>query len=277
MSRPVIITCAITGTRPQKTDNPAVPISVTEQIESTHAAFEAGAAAVHIHVRDDEGQPSSDPERFAAAVEGIRHHCPGMVIEVSTGGMYRPLQERATALAVGADMASLCPGSINFPNGTYRNPPDTVRALAERMWALGIRPTIEIFDLSMLYAARALVDQGLVREPLNLLFVVGLATGLPARRSVVDFMIAEMKDILPSATWTASGLGRTQSLAQDWSLYRGGHLRTGLEDNIRLTRTELAQSNAQLVERAAQLCIEYGVRPATPAEARAILELPAAH
>lgn len=276
MSGPVIIACAITGTRPQKLDNPAVPISPDEQIESTHAAFEAGASLVHVHVRDDAGRPSSDPERYGRVLEGVRKHCPGMIVEFSTGGRGRSLLERDWGLELLPDMASLCTGSVNFPDGVYENPPELIELLAAKMSGLGIKPEIEVFDLGMLYAARDLVDQGVLREPLHVLFVMGLPGGLPARRQVIDFLVSELHDIAPQATWTASGLGRLQEPVMDWSLFLGGHLRTGLEDNIRITRDQLATSNAQLVERAAMLCMSYGAHAASPQEARAILGLPSA-
>lgn len=274
MSGPVIIACAITGTRPQKSDNPAVPISPDEQIESTHAAFEAGASLVHVHVRDDRGRQSSDRDRYARVLEGVRTHCPGMIVEFSTGGMGRPFGERAWGLELGPDMASLCTGSVNFPDGVYQNPPELIEELAATMAGLDIKPEIEIFDLGMLYAARDLVDTGILRDPLHVLFVLGLPCGLPARRQVLDFLVSELHDLAPEATWTASGLGRFQAPVMDWSLYLGGHLRTGLEDNIRITRDELVVSNAQLVERAANLCMSYGAHAASPAEARTILGLP---
>src|SRR5690606_15673481 len=119
---PCIISVAITGSVPQKTDNPAVPISVSEQIESTHEAYEAGAALVHVHVRGDQGEPSSDPERFAAVQAGVQRHCPGMIVQFSTGGRGRGLSERGAMLYLRPDMASLATGSVNFPNSVYENP-----------------------------------------------------------------------------------------------------------------------------------------------------------
>jgi uncharacterized protein (DUF849 family) len=140
---PFVISVAITGSLPQKAQNPAVPISVAEQIESTHEAFEAGAALVHIHVRDDEGKPSSEPERFARVQEGVRKHCPGMIVQFSTGGRGRQLAERGAAIPLKPDMASLATGSVNFPTSVYENPPDFIEALARKMLEHGIKPEIE--------------------------------------------------------------------------------------------------------------------------------------
>jgi len=130
MSEPCIICIAITGSVPTKADNPAVPITVAEQVESTHAAFEAGAAICHAHVRNEDGTPSSDPEKFARLKDGLEQHCPGMIIQFSTGGRSGAGQARGGMLSLRPDMASLSVGSNNFPTRVYENPPgleDNVR------------------------------------------------------------------------------------------------------------------------------------------------------
>src|SRR6476660_8851153 len=131
MAIPCIITVAITGSVPQKSDNPAVPITINEQIESTHAAFEAGATIAHLHVRKDDGTPSSDPDRFAALQDGLRQHCPGMIVQFSTGGRSGKGSERGGMLVHRPDMASLSTGSCNFPSIVYENHPDLIRELAQ--------------------------------------------------------------------------------------------------------------------------------------------------
>ncbi len=276
MSTPAIITVAITGSQPTKQQNPAVPIAPAEQIESTHEAFEAGAALAHIHVRDDAGHSSSDPARFAAVQAGIRRHCPGMIVQFSTGGRGRLAAERAGALTHHPDMASLATGSVNFANQIYENPPALIDELASTMLALGVKPEVEIFDLAMLYNARGLVDRGLLRPPAHVQFVMGIPNALPARERVLDFLIEELADQLPGATWTAAATGRHQLAANHWALARGGHARTGLEDNIYYERGRLAASNAELVRRVAELALSHDRRPATAGEARRILGLPAA-
>jgi len=270
---PCVITVAITGSLPQKANNPAVPISVAEQIESTQEAFEAGATLVHIHVRNDAGQPSSDPERFAAVQAGVRKHCPGMIVQFSTGGRGRTFAERASMLYLEPDMASLATGSVNFPTSVYENPPDFVERLAREMFERGIKPEVEIFDVAMLYAAADLVQAGLLRTPVHVQFVMGLKNALPARRPLLEFLISELGSVLPGSTWTAAGIGRHQLTVNQWSLELGGHARTGLEDNVRFDETRLASSNADLVRRVAELTTRYDRRPATAAEARAILSL----
>jgi uncharacterized protein (DUF849 family) len=273
--RPVVISVAITGSLPRKRDNPAVPVTPSEQIESTHQAFEAGASLVHIHVRAPDESPSSDPALFAAVQEGIRRHCPGMIIQFSTGGRGRDAQQRGSALPLKPDMASLATGSVNFPTSVYENPPDFIESLAKTMLEHGIKPEVEIFDLAMLYNARDLLDRGLLQAPVHCQFVLGLRNALPPRRTVLEFLISELHDVLPGATWTGAGIGRYQAQVAGWALELGGHARTGMEDNIRIDRDTLAPSNAALVCQIAALCQAHNARPATPAEARALLSLPA--
>lgn len=273
MLDPVVITVAITGALPRKKDNPAVPVMPSEQIESTHEAYEAGASLVHVHVRNPDETPSSDPELFAAVLDGVRKHCPGMIIQFSTGGRSRNQAERGAMLYLEPDMASLATGSTNFPDSIYENPPDFVESLAGTMREHGIKPEVEVFDLAMLYNAAALVAKGLIEAHAHVQFVLGVPNAMPVRRSILEFLVSELPDVLPGATWTAAGIGRHQLTVNEWSLELGGHCRTGLEDNIRFDKSRLARSNADLVERVALLCGEYGRRPATPEEARKLLGL----
>jgi uncharacterized protein (DUF849 family) len=275
MTAPCIITVAITGSQPTKDQNPAVPITTAEQIESTHEAFEAGASLVHIHVRDDTGRSSSDPARFAAVQEGIRKHCPGIIVQFSTGGRGRDPEERGSALKHRPDMASLATGSVNFATIIYENPPALIDGLAGAMLQNSVKPEVEIFDLAMLYNARALVDRGLLAPPAHVQFVMGIPGALPAREQVLDFLVAELAEILPGATWTAAGISRHQLTVNHWALARGGHVRTGLEDNIYFDKGRLAVSNGELVQRLAGLCVEHGRHVASPAEARKLLGLAA--
>jgi uncharacterized protein (DUF849 family) len=273
VTQPCIISVAITGSLPQKSNNPAVPIDPNEQIESTHEAFEAGAALVHVHVRDDQGKPSSDPERFARVLEGVRTHCPGMIVQFSTGGRGRGLSERGAMLYLEPDMASLATGSVNFPTSVYENPPDFVEALAKDILSRGIKAEVEVFDVAMLYNAADLVARGLLRAPAHVQFVLGLRNALPARRELLEFLVRELEAVIPGSTWTGAGMGRNQLVVNHWSLELGGHARTGLEDNVRFDETRLAKSNAELVARVAELAEKHGRRVATPSEARALLHL----
>ena len=273
MTQPTIITVAITGALPRKAQTPAVPVTPSEQIESTHEAYEAGAALVHIHVRNKDESPSSDPELFSQVRDGVKKHCPGMIIQFSTGGRGRSQDERGKALGLCPDMASLATGSVNFPNQIYENPPDLIEGLASAMLEFDVKPEIEVFDLAMLYSARDLAERGLLRKPVHVQFVLGIPNALPARRRVLEFLVSEIEDIMPDATWAAAGIGRHQLEVNRWTLELGGHLRTGLEDNIKFDRTRLAKSNAELVARLRDLCGEFGRHAASPREAREILGL----
>ncbi|MCQ0989817.1 BKACE family enzyme [Jiella marina] len=276
MTEPCIITVAITGSLPKKSNNPAVPITVSEQVESTHEAFEAGASLVHCHVRNDDESPSSDPEKFARLLEGVRKHCPGMIVQFSTGGRSGNGRERGGMLPLKPDMASLSTGSVNFPTRVYENSPDLVDWLAEEMLRYGVKPEIEAFDLSMIFKAAEMVREGKIEAPLHVQFVMGVKNAMPPDRESFAFFVETLKRIAPGATFTGAGIGRHQTTLCEWSLEHGGHCRTGLEDNVRLSRDELAPSNAALVKVVATLCEKHGRHPATPAEARQILSLPPA-
>jgi 3-keto-5-aminohexanoate cleavage enzyme len=272
--RPMVIAVAITGSVPRKKDNPALPTTPAEQVESTHEAFEAGATLVHIHVRNDDETPSSDPERFAAVKEGVEKHCPGMIVQFSTGGRGRDQSARGSALYLKPDMASLSTGSVNFPTIVYENSPTLLQELATKMKENGIRPEIEVFDLSHLHGAKRLIEQGLIDERPHVQFVMGVKNAMPAEEHLLDTLLAELKRILPKATWTAAGIGRHQSEVMNWVLARDADgVRTGLEDNLRVSKDRLAASNAELVRIAAELCSKYDARPASPQEARALLGL----
>jgi uncharacterized protein (DUF849 family) len=272
--RPVVVAVAITGSVPRKKDNPAVPTTPPEQIESARAAFEAGATIAHIHVRNPDESPSSDPALFAEVQEGLRKHCPGMIVQFSTGGRGRDQAARGSALYLRPDMASLSTGSVNFPSIVYENAPALVSDLASKMHAFGIRPEIEIFDLSHIHGARRLVEEGLMHDAPHVQFVMGVKNAMPPEEHLLDILLSETRRALPKATWTAAGIGVNQSRVMDWALARGADaVRTGLEDNIRLAKDRLAASNAELVEVAVALMAEHGARPATPSEARAALRI----
>jgi 3-oxoadipate:acetyl-CoA acetyltransferase len=271
---PCIITVAITGSLPTKANNPAVPITVAEQIESTHEAFEAGAALAHCHVRNDDQTPTSDPERFGRLLEGLRKHCPGMIVQFSTGGRSGSGRERGGMLPLRPDMASLSTGSCNFPTRVYENSPELIEWLAGEMRTHRVKPEIEAFDLSMIFKAVEMAAAGAIEPPLHVQFVMGVKNAMPVDRPTFEFYVATLKRLAPDATWTGAGIGRDQVTLNRWSLELGGHCRTGLEDNVRLDRERLAPSNAALVEQVVALCPKYGRRPATVAEARALLSLP---
>jgi len=270
-NKPCIICVAITGSLPTKENNPAVPITIAEQIESTHECFEAGASIAHCHVRDDEGKPTSDPERFARLKEGIEKHCPGMIVQLSTGGRSGSGRERGGMLPLRPDMASLAVGSNNFPTRVYENPPDLVEWLASEMLAHGVKPEIEAFDLSHIFQAAAMERDGRLKGPLYVQFVMGVKNAMPADERVLDFYVETLNRLAPDAEWCAAGIGAAQAMLNQWCAAKGGHCRTGLEDNVRLDKDTLAPSNAALVRRAVAICEKHGRLVATWRQARKIL------
>ena len=272
---PCIITVAITGSVPRKENNPAVPITVAEQVESTAEAFAAGASVVHVHVRKDDQTPTSDPVRFAEFQAAIRERCPGIIVQFSTGGRSGVGAERGGMLHHKPEMASLATGSCNFPTRIYENSPELIADLASAMRRYGVKPEVEVFDLAMLYNAINYVRDGLVIGPLHVQFVLGVKNALPVRREILDFGVSELLALMPDATWVAAGIGRHQLDVNRWCLEMGGHCRTGLEDNVRWDKTRLARSNAELVARVAGLCREFDRPVATPDQARRILGLAA--
>ncbi|MEN0000605.1 MAG: 3-keto-5-aminohexanoate cleavage protein [Pseudomonadota bacterium] len=273
MTKPCIICVAITGSVPTKKSNPAVPISVSEQLESTHASFEAGAAIAHCHVRNDDETPSSDPEKFARLKEGLEKHCPGMIIQFSTGGRSGAGKARGGMLPLKPDMASLSVGSNNFPTRVYENPPDLVEWLAGEMVTYKVTPEIEAFDLSHIHQAVAMHDAGRLPGKLYIQFVMGVKNAMPVDRDVFDYYIKTVERLAPHAEWCAAGIGRHQLEVNEWCIRAGGHTRTGLEDNVRLDRNTLAPSNTALVKRAVELCERYERPVASWAEARSMLAL----
>ncbi len=274
MSEPCIICVAITGSVPTQADNPAVPVTISEQIESTHASFEAGASIAHCHVRDDAGKPTSDPERFSRLKEGLEKHCKGMIIQFSTGGRSGAGRDRGGMLPLRPDMASLTVGSNNFPTRVYENSPDLVDWLSSEMLTYNVKPEIEAFDLSHIVHAAKMAKDGRLKGPLYVQFVMGVKNAMPADERIFDFYIETLKRFAPDAQWCGAGIGPDQIRVNEWSIAKGGHTRTGLEDNIKLDRTTLAPSNAALVKRTVDICQRYNRPVATWQQARDILGLP---
>jgi 3-keto-5-aminohexanoate cleavage enzyme len=270
---PCILCVAITGSVPTKAANPAVPITISEQIESTHAAYEAGASICHAHVRNADETPSSDPDKFSALQEGIKAHCPDMIMQFSTGGRSGAGQERGGMLSLRPDMASLSVGSNNFPTRVYENPPQLVDWLASEMVKYDVKPEIEAFDLSHIHKAAEMNRDGRIPGQLYVQFVMGVKNAMPADKETFDFYIKTVNRLMPDALWCAAGVGPKQIVLNEWAIAAGGHVRAGLEDNVRLDKHTLAPSNAALIKRAADLCETYERAVATPTQARQMLGL----
>lgn len=274
MTQPCIICVAITGSVARKSDNPAVPITISEQIESTHEAFEAGASIAHVHVRNDDETPTSDPEKFAALKDGLEQHCPGIIVQMSTGGRSGAGNERGGMLPLKPDMASLTVGSNNFPTRIYENPPDLVEWLASEMLVHDIKPEIEAFDLSHILKAKEMADKGELAGTPYVQFVMGVKNAMPVDRHVFDFYVQTVHRLFgKEAPWCAAGIGRNQIVLNEWAIAEGGHARTGLEDNVRIDKATLAPSNAALVRRTVELCERYARPVATWQQARDMLGL----
>ena len=273
MSKPCIICVAITGSLPTKKDNPNVPISISEQIESTHESFEAGATICHAHVRNEDETPTSDPEKFALLKEGISKHCPDMIIQFSTGGRSGSGKERGGMLPLKPDMASLSVGSNNFPTRVYENSPELILWLAEQMRIHKVMPEVEAFDLSHIINAIDMHSKGLLYGDLYVQFVMGVKNAMPADETIFKFYVELMQKRAPKSEWCGAGIGANQILVNEWSIKAGGHTRVGLEDNVRLDKETLAPSNAALVKRAVELCELYNRPVATSKEARNLLGL----
>ena len=273
MSKPCIICVAITGSVPTKKDNPNVPISISEQIESTHESFEAGATICHAHVRNEDETPTSDPERFSLLKDGISKYCPDMIIQFSTGGRSGSGKERGGMLPLKPDMASLSVGSNNFPTRVYENSPELILWLAEQMRIHKVMPEVEAFDLSHIINAIDMHSKGLLYGDLYVQFVMGVKNAMPADETIFKFYVELMQKRAPKSEWCGAGIGANQILVNEWSIKAGGHTRVGLEDNVRLDKETLAPSNAALVKRAVDLCELYNRPVATSQEARNLLGL----
>ena len=268
---PCIICVAITGSVPRKEDNPNLPITIDEQIESTQEAYEAGATIVHCHVRNDDQTVSSDPDRFERLKLGIEKYCKGMVIQFSTGGRSGKGKERGGMLSIGPDMASLAVGSNNFPSRVYENSPELIDWLSSEMNKYSIQPEIEAFDLSHIFQAAEMYRNGKLKGKPYIQFVMGVKNAMPVDRDVFEFYLRTIKRILPTANWCGAGIGKYQKIVNEWCIELGGHTRTGLEDNIRLNKETLAPSNAALVSLTKEICSKYNRPVANWIQTRKIL------
>jgi len=266
----LIITVAPTGSLPQKKHNPHVPITPREIIATAVRCQAAGAAIIHVHVRNlKDESPSTDFHLFEEVIQGLRAET-DLIIQISTGGRAgMSYEERCERLRLAPEMASLTTGSVNFPNSVYANSPELIEKLASDMLRHGIKPEMEIFDLSMIQNALDLVGKNLVQPPLHFDFVMGLKGAIPA---TAENLIHMKNTIPPGSTWSAAGIGPAQLPINTMAILMGGHSRVGLEDNIYYRKGELA-ANEQLVERMVRLGRELGRETAGPEEARKILGL----
>jgi 3-keto-5-aminohexanoate cleavage enzyme len=266
----LIITCAITGAETRKEQCPALPVTPEEQARAAYECWQAGASVIHLHVRDDAGNPTQSVERFEDVIGRIRAACP-VIIQISTGGAVGELMERRLApLKLRPEMASLNAGSINFGDEVFVNLPRDIEKLAREMDTLDIKPEIEIYDFGMLEYAIKLIERGLIRKPAHLQFVLGTPSGMSGSPANLCALVSALP---PETKWGAAGIGKAQLPVAAQTILMGGHVRVGLEDNIYWAKGVLAESNAQLVERVVQLANILQRPVASVEDARRILDL----
>lgn len=266
----LIINVALTGMIPTKEQNPNLPVTPAEIGEDVRRCYEAGANLFHIHARDESGLPTWDGSIYRDIVLAIKARAPGAIICGSTSGrLWGDIDKRSAVLESGVDMASLTPGSFNFPTGPSVNDPSTIKALLGRMKEYGIVSELEIFDLGMLDYAAYLREKGLLKPPFYFNLLLGNLGTLAAKQINLLRMIGAIDKDFTGALWAATGIGRFQFDVNGWALALGGGVRVGLEDSIWMDRdkTDLA-SNVRQVERVVTLARSLGLQPATTAEVR---------
>ncbi|MFZ5968884.1 MAG: 3-keto-5-aminohexanoate cleavage protein [Bacillota bacterium] len=267
----LIITIAPTGNVPTKEMNPATPVTVDEIVEDIKKCRTAGASIAHIHVRDQEGKPTSDRTLFKQVLDRLDEEKVDIIKQVSTGarGGANNIEWRGQMLDLNAHMASLSTGSSNFPNSVNANAPELIQALAEKMYANNIKPEIEAFDVGMISNAKKLLKRGILKGPLHFNLVMNVPGSIEGTPRNLLFMVESLPE---GSTWTVSGIGRSQITMLTMAILMGGHVRTGLEDVLEYERGKLA-TNEMLVQRMVRIAQELGREIATPDEAKRILGL----
>jgi 3-keto-5-aminohexanoate cleavage enzyme len=266
----VIITAALTGPIARKTDNPAVPSTPEEIAVAAKGAYDAGAAIVHIHLRDHD-EPTVDLGVARATVDAVRAACPA-IIQLSTGGLDIPYEERMKLVEARPLMATLNPCTMTFAAGEFRNPPDKMMVMAARMKELGVKPEVEIYDTGHLDMMLVLLKKDLLVEPLQVSFVMGVRGGMAADPQILAYLVNR----LPAGTnWQVIAIGRANLSLTAIGLAMGGNARTGLEDTLLLEKGKPASSNAELVERLVGVARAVGREPAAVADVVARLQLSA--
>ena len=268
--QPVIITAAIVGAELTRDQQPNLPISPQEIISAAVECYEAGAAIIHIHVRDAEGNSTQDAAIFREVIEGIRARC-DVITQVSTGGaVWMSADERLQSIECRPDMATLTTGTVNFGDSVFVNNRGLVETFARRLRDYGIVPEIEIFDAGMLDEAMRLLNMGLITEPLQFDFVMGVPGAIGAEPAHLVHLV---RNLPPGSTWSVAGIGRHQLTLGTIALAMGGNVRVGFEDNIYYRKGQLAKTNAELVARVVRIAQELDRPIATPSQAREMLHL----
>ena len=268
----LIITACICGAEVTKEQNPNVPYTVEEIVREAKSAYDAGAAIIHLHVREDDGTPTQSAERFKECIDAIKKELPDVIIQPSTGGAVgMSNEERLAPTLLRPEMATLDCGTCNFGgDDIFVNTENTIIEFANRMNELGIKPEVEVFDKGMVDMAIRLNKKGIIKAPMHFDFVMGVNGGISGTPRDLNFMV---ESIPAGSTWTASGVGRAEFPMVTMAILMGGHARVGFEDNVYLSKGVMAKSNGELVEKVVRLAKELGREIATPAEAREILGL----
>lgn len=268
--KPLIITAALTGAETTKAHNPALPITPKEIAEEAYKCYKAGASIIHLHVRDEQGKPTQSVETFKETIDLIKEKC-DVIIQISTGGAVgAPIEERMAPLALKPEMATLTAGTVNFGNDVFFNSPQYIKAFAEKMQEYEVKPEIEVFESGMIDNAIRLAKKGLIAEPMHFDFVLGVPGAMVGG---IEELLYLSKRLPEGSTWSVAGIGRHELTLGTHAILMGGHVRVGFEDNIYFAKGELAQSNAQLVKRIADLAGILGREIADTSTARKILGL----
>ena len=268
----LIITAAICGAEVTKEQNPAVPYTVEEIVREAKSAVDAGAAIVHLHVREDDGTPTQSKARFKECIDAIYKECPDVIIIPSTGGAVgMTAEERLQPTELYPEMATLDCGTCNFVDDVFENTMPMMRAFGKRMLENDIKPEYECFEMGYLDSVLNLARKGQVPgAPMQFNFVLGVPGCSPATVQNLAWMV---NAIPAGSTWTATGIGRNAFTLAAAAIVMGGNVRVGFEDNLYLERGVLAKSNGELVAKVVRLAKELGREVATSAEAREILNL----
>ena len=266
----LIITAAICGAEVTKENNPNIPYTVEEIGREAESAYKAGASIIHLHVREDDGTPTQDKERFRVCIEEIKRRCPDVIIQPSTGGAVGMSdEERLQPVELLPEMATLDCGTLNFGGDEiFVNTENTIKNFGKVMIEKNVKPEIEVFDKGMIDYAIRYAKEGYILEPMHFDFVLGVQMAATGRD------LAFMVDSIPAgSTWTVAGVGRYEMPMAAMGIAMGGHVRVGFEDNVYLSKGVLAKSNGELVEKVVRIAKELGREIATPDEAREILGL----
>ncbi len=266
----LIITAAISGAEVTKEQNPAIPYTVEEIGREAESAYKAGASIIHLHVREDDGTPTQDKDRFKLCMDEIKRRCPDVIIQPSTGGAVGMTdEERLQPTELSPEMATLDCGTLNFGGDEiFVNTENTIKNFGRIMIERDIKPEIEVFDKGMIDYAIRIEKQGFIKKPMHFDFVLGVQMAATARD------LAFMVDSIPAgSTWTAAAIGRNQFLIAAITIAMGGHVRVGFEDNTYISKGVLAKSNGEMVEKVVRIAKELGREIASPKEAREILGL----